>query len=125
MPKVWTRRRVANGRFIIQPCRPCRPCRRPRPARLRLEPKKMPTLSDNVSGVHPSAGDRIDTSIPFVPVHIAVLTVSDTRTKEDDVSGDTLVKRLEGAGHILCARTLLPDDEARIRAQLKTWIADP
>jgi len=85
----------------------------------------MPTLSDNVSGVHPSVGDRIDTSITFVPVHIAVLTVSDTRSKEDDVSGDTLVKRLEGAGHILCARTLLPDDEARIRAQLKTWIADP
>ena len=72
-----------------------------------------------------SDADRINADITFVPVHIAVLTVSDTRTKDDDVSGDTLVKRLQDAGHILCARTILPDDEARIRAQLKTWIADP
>jgi molybdenum cofactor biosynthesis protein B len=76
----------------------------------------MPPLSDS---------ERIDTGITFVPVHIAVLTVSDTRTKDDDVSGDTLVKRIEEAGHILCARTILPDDQARIRAQLQTWIADP
>ena len=75
----------------------------------------MPPLSD---------ADRIDTDIAFVPVHIAVLTVSDSRTKDDDVSGDTLVKRLQEAGHILCARTILPDDQARITAQLKTWIAD-
>jgi len=68
---------------------------------------------------------RLDTDIAFVPVHIAVLTVSDSRTKEDDVSGDTLVKRLEDAGHILCARTILPDNEALIRAQLMTWIDDP
>jgi molybdopterin adenylyltransferase len=72
-----------------------------------------------------SEPDRIDTDIAFVPVHIAVLTVSDTRTKDDDISGDTLVKRIEAAGHILCARTLLPDDQLRISAQLKTWIADP
>jgi molybdopterin adenylyltransferase len=72
-----------------------------------------------------SDSGRIDTGITFVPVHIAVLTVSDTRTKDDDVSGDTLVKRLEDAGHILCARTILPDDEALIRAQLITWIDDP
>jgi len=72
-----------------------------------------------------SDADRIDADAAFVPVHIAVLTVSDTRTKDDDVSGDTLVKRIEEAGHILCARTILPDDEMRIRAQLKTWIADP
>ena len=76
----------------------------------------MPPLSD---------ADRIDTSIGFVPVHIAVLTVSDTRTKDDDVSGDTLEKRLKEAGHILCARTILPDDQAKIAAQLKLWIADP
>ena len=61
----------------------------------------MPARSDE---------DRIDTGITFVPVHIAVLTVSDTRTKDDDVSGDTLVKRLQDAGHILCARTIVPDD---------------
>lgn len=76
----------------------------------------MPPLSDS---------DRIDTDIAFVPVHIAVLTVSDTRTKENDVSGDTLVKRIEEAGHIVCARTILPDDQPRIRAQLQTWIEDP
>ena len=72
-----------------------------------------------------SDSDRIDTDIAFVPVHIAVLTVSDTRTHENDVSGDTLVKRIEGAGHIVCARTILPDDQLRIRAQLRTWIEDP
>jgi molybdopterin adenylyltransferase len=72
-----------------------------------------------------SDSGRLDTSIAFVPVHIAVLTVSDTRTKHDDVSGDTLVKRLEDAGHILCARTILPDDQTIIRAQLMTWIDDP
>ncbi|MGH6827623.1 MAG: MogA/MoaB family molybdenum cofactor biosynthesis protein, partial [Rhizomicrobium sp.] len=76
----------------------------------------MPPLSDQ---------DRIDRQSPFVPVHVAVLTVSDTRTKQDDVSGDTLVKRLEEAGHIVCARSILPDDMARIRAQLLTWIEDP
>jgi len=76
----------------------------------------MPPLSD---------ADRIDTDIAFVPVHIAVLTVSDTRTKDNDVSGDTLVKRIEDAGHILCARAILADDQLSIRAQLKTWIADP
>lgn len=79
----------------------------------------MPTPSDNTG----DAG-RIDTGKAFLPVHIAVLTVSDTRTREDDVSGDTLVKRLEEAGHILCARTIVPDDQARIAAQLKTWIED-
>jgi molybdopterin adenylyltransferase len=85
----------------------------------------MSPISDNFDGGPASAADRINTSIAFVPVHIAVLTVSDTRTRENDVSGDTLVKRLEDAGHILCARTIVPDDEARIRAQLKTWIQDP
>jgi len=82
----------------------------------------MPTHSDN-SVADPSG--RIDPGIAFVPVHIAVLTVSDTRTKDDDVSGDTLAKRLQDAGHILCARTIVPDDRARIAAQLRTWIEDP
>jgi molybdenum cofactor biosynthesis protein B len=67
----------------------------------------------------------IDESIPFVPVHIALLTVSDTRTKTDDVSGDTLAKRVEDAGHIVCARNIVPDDQKQIAAQLKTWIQDP
>lgn len=65
------------------------------------------------------------TSRAFIPVRIAVLTVSDTRSLADDRSGDTLVQRIEGAGHLLAARTLLPDDRARIAAQLRAWCADP
>lgn len=68
---------------------------------------------------------RIDESRDFIPVRIAILTVSDTRGPEDDRSGDTLVARLEGAGHRLAARTILRDDRAAIAAQLRTWIADP
>ena len=68
---------------------------------------------------------RIDDSAPFHPVRIAVLTVSDTRTPADDRSGDTLVARLEAAGHVLAARTILPDDREGIAAQLRAWCADP
>lgn len=68
---------------------------------------------------------RLDSSRPHIPVRIAVLTVSDTRTLEDDRSGDTLVARLEEAGHELAARSLLPDDIARLRAEISGWIADP
>mgnify|MGYP001553066662 FL=1 len=68
---------------------------------------------------------RIDESIKFIPVRIAVLTVSDTRDASNDTSGDTLAKRIEEAGHILAARTLLRDDATQIRAQLQTWIDDP
>ena len=68
---------------------------------------------------------RIDDARPFLPVRIAVLTVSDTRTAADDRSGDTLAERLTAAGHILAARTILPDDRAAIAAQLRAWIADP
>ncbi|NBC32057.1 MAG: molybdenum cofactor biosynthesis protein B [Alphaproteobacteria bacterium] len=62
---------------------------------------------------------------PFLPVRIAVLTVSDSRTAADDRSGDTLVARLEAAGHILAARALVPDDAGRIAGQLQDWVADP
>ena len=68
---------------------------------------------------------RIDESRPFLPVNIAVLTVSDTRTEADDVSGRTLVARLTAAGHRLAARSIVRDDHAAIVAQLKAWIADP
>lgn len=61
----------------------------------------------------------------FVPVRIAVLTVSDTRTPADDRSGDTLADRLTGAGHHLAARMILADDRAAIADQLRVWIADP
>ncbi|GGL99468.1 molybdenum cofactor biosynthesis protein B [Pseudooceanicola nanhaiensis] len=61
----------------------------------------------------------------FIPVRIAVLTVSDTRGPEDDRSGDLLVERLEGAGHRLAARGILRDDRAMIAAKLREWIANP
>ena len=68
---------------------------------------------------------RIDDTRPFIPVRIAVLTVSDTRSLAEDRSGDTLVARLEEAGHVLAARALLPDERAAIAAQLRDWCADP
>jgi molybdenum cofactor biosynthesis protein B len=60
----------------------------------------------------------------FVPLNIAVLTVSDTRTESTDSSGQMLVDRLSVAGHKLAARVLLKDDLYRIRAQVATWIAE-
>ncbi|CDF85142.1 Molybdenum cofactor biosynthesis protein B [Pseudomonas knackmussii B13] len=60
----------------------------------------------------------------FVPLNIAVLTVSDTRTLETDTSGQLFVDRLTAAGHNLAARVLLKDDLYRIRAQVAQWIAE-
>lgn len=68
---------------------------------------------------------RIDESRDFIPVRIAVLTVSDTRSAADDRSGDTLVERLTGAGHLLAARAMVRDERAEIAAQLRDWVADP
>ncbi len=68
---------------------------------------------------------KIDETRPFLPVNIAVATVSDTRTPADDRSGDALVERLAGAGHRLAARAIVKDDVAAIRAQVQAWIADP
>jgi molybdopterin adenylyltransferase len=67
----------------------------------------------------------IDPSLPFVPLAIAVLTVSDTRSLAEDRSGDTLVERLTKAGHRLGDRAIVPDEIEEIRAQVKRWIADP
>ncbi|CAG0938543.1 molybdopterin adenylyltransferase [Gammaproteobacteria bacterium] len=61
----------------------------------------------------------------FVPLSIAVLTVSDTRTRADDRSGDLLASRIEAAGHRLAARGIEKDDIYRIRAVVSAWIADP
>jgi molybdenum cofactor biosynthesis protein B len=66
----------------------------------------------------------IDESIAFVPVRIAVMTVSDTRDASNDKSGDTLAARITDAGHVLAARTIVPDDQSRIAAQLEQWIWD-
>lgn len=67
----------------------------------------------------------IDPDRPFLPVRIAVLTVSDTRTLADDRSGDTLVQRLTDAGHELADRAIVKDDVDAIEARLRAWIADP
>jgi molybdenum cofactor biosynthesis protein B len=61
----------------------------------------------------------------FVPVRIAVLTVSDTRTAETDSSGAYLAEAIESAGHVLADRAIVADDEASIRAAVQTWIDDP
>ncbi|MDM7969227.1 MAG: molybdenum cofactor biosynthesis protein B [Paracoccaceae bacterium] len=68
---------------------------------------------------------RIDESKEFLPVRIAVLTVSDTRGLAEDRSGDTLVQRLTDAGHILAERAIIRDERAEIAQQLREWIADP
>jgi molybdenum cofactor biosynthesis protein B len=67
----------------------------------------------------------IDEKIAFVPVRIAIMTVSDTREASNDTSGDTLAQRIKDAGHSLAARTIVTDDKAKITAQLNRWIDDP
>jgi molybdenum cofactor biosynthesis protein B len=67
----------------------------------------------------------IDEKRLFVPLKIAVLTVSDTRKLEDDKSGGTLAERIEKAGHTVAARAIVTDDVEKIRAQMRAWIADP
>ena len=61
----------------------------------------------------------------FIPVRIALLTVSDSRDLAQDKSGDVLAGRISKAGHILAARTLLPDERTEIAAQLSAWCDDP
>lgn len=61
----------------------------------------------------------------FVPVRIAVLTVSDTRTPETDGSGNYLAGAVEAAGHILAGRAIVPDDRDRILAAVRAWTDDP
>ena len=67
----------------------------------------------------------INEDLEFKPVRIAVLTVTDTRTRETDTSGDLLSARIEAAGHVLGARDLVKDDPALIRDAVNAWIDDP
>jgi molybdenum cofactor biosynthesis protein B len=67
----------------------------------------------------------MDATLHFLPINIAVLTVSDTRTLADDRSGDTLVARIEAAGHRVAARRIERDDADTIEMVLRTWISDP
>jgi molybdenum cofactor biosynthesis protein B len=67
----------------------------------------------------------IDEKKPFKPVNIAVLTISDTRSLEDDKSGDLLVGRLTEAGHSLADRAIVKDDVPQIRDVIRRWAGDP
>lgn len=67
----------------------------------------------------------IDETRTFKPINIAVLTVSDTRTAENDTSGDILAQRVKDAGHNLVARAILRDDAVRLASHLNNWIDDP
>ncbi len=67
----------------------------------------------------------IDQSLPFVPVRIAVLTISDTRTLETDSSGAILAQCIVGAGHLLHERRIVPDDMDAIRGAVRAWADDP
>jgi len=68
---------------------------------------------------------KIEGERDFLPVNIAVLTVSDSRNLDNDRSGQTLVDRIEGAGHKVAGRRIVKDEAADIAALLKKWIADP
>ena len=61
---------------------------------------------------------------PFIPLNIAVLTVSDSRTRDNDTSGDLVQERLTTAGHRVAARVILTDDVDKLRAQVRAWVAD-
>ncbi len=68
---------------------------------------------------------KIDENRTFLPVNIAIMTVSDTRTPENDKSGNILAKKIEEAGHNLAGRVIVPDDVDKITTQLKIWIGNP
>ena len=67
---------------------------------------------------------KFDDSKPFVPVRIAVLTVSDSRSLAEDRSGQVLVDRIEASGHVVAHRDIIPDERHDIAAKLRQWSAD-
>jgi len=67
----------------------------------------------------------IDETREFKPIRIALLTLSDTRTLDNDTSGDILAQRITDKGHILATRKILREDVHTLVAQLDTWIDDP
>lgn len=79
--------------------------------------------------VAPAAKGRkssgIDLNLPFYPLSIAVLTISDTRTEQTDTSGGLLADRLRTAGHVLAAKGIVTDEVEAIQAQVRAWVADP
>lgn len=65
------------------------------------------------------------TKRPFLPLNVAVLTLSDTRTRENDTSGDLIADKLTAAGHRVVARTIVREDLDKLRAQFQAWVDDP
>jgi molybdenum cofactor biosynthesis protein B len=78
-----------------------------------------------VLAVRPARRPGVDPSLPFLPLNIAVLTISDTRTAATDTSGALLAGRLRDAGHALADRAIVPDEIEAIQAQVKAWSDDP
>jgi molybdenum cofactor biosynthesis protein B len=70
-------------------------------------------------------GGKMSDTIAFVPLKVAVMTVSDTRDEESDTSGKLLADRITQAGHVLAARAMVKDNVSEIQQRLKAWIADP
>jgi molybdenum cofactor biosynthesis protein B len=68
---------------------------------------------------------RIDERVPFIPLRIAVLTVSDTRNEKDDKSGAVLASMIAEAGHQLADKDIVSDDEKKIRKKVRKWVRDP
>lgn len=75
--------------------------------------------------LQPPGGGRMDMTLAFRPLRVAVLTVSDTRDEESDTSGKLLADRVFRDGHSLAARAMVKDDVSDIQAQVKQWIVDP
>jgi molybdenum cofactor biosynthesis protein B len=82
-------------------------------------------MEQRMKDVSAPPGGRIDESLPFRPVRIAVLTISDTRDEESDTSGKLLADMLLDDGHVLAARDRVRDDVSAIQSRLSSWIADP
>jgi len=70
-------------------------------------------------------GGRVDETRAFIPLRIAVLTISDSRDASSDTSGDLLAERVTSGGHTVAARAIVRDDVESIQAQVRQWIADP
>ena len=75
----------------------------------------------SATGLTPGGGIKPD--LPFIPVRVAILTISDTRDEESDTSGQVLVDRVKAAGHELGGRAVVRDDIPQIRDQVRNWIA--
>jgi molybdopterin adenylyltransferase len=80
---------------------------------------------NDVASIRPAKRPGVDPDLPFYPLSIAVLTISDTRTETTDTSGGLLAQRLQAAGHQLAAKAIVADEAERIQAVVAVWAADP